>query len=112
MDGMSADKYNPAAKWFGGLLLALVIAAYGGSVLLKGRAAIQGRNNAVLELSGLDATLFGICILSLAVAVHFFQFWNNTERLDAYANLGAGAALSAFVVTLAVLVARQFLNFI
>jgi hypothetical protein len=109
---MPAEKYNLAAKWFGGVLLPLAVAGYAVSVLIAGQATFRGRYGGVLVLTGFDAGLFAVCIFGLAAAIHCFQFWGNSERLDAYANLGASAALLLFVAALGAVVVRQFLNFV
>jgi hypothetical protein len=100
---------SSATKWFGGAVIPIILAAYAVRVLALGGADIPARGG-VLQLSGLDAVLYAVCILMLASAVHSALFWANDQKLNAYSSMGVSLGLLGFIGALAYLIARQFMN--
>ncbi len=109
---MSAGNNNSAAKWFGGFIAPITITAYALFVAITGQAEFRGRYGGRLVLAGIDAGLFVLCLLALAVAVRCFQPWGASERLEGFSRIVAALALAVFIATLGAIVIRQFLNFI
>ena len=103
-------------KWLGGVVLAIVLAVYGGSVLFAGHARIRLRRGvftrSTIELDGLDARLYGVALIVGALALHSGLFWRSDERYWRYGEIGlAVTGLTCAVLTLWLL-ARQFINFV
>lgn len=88
---------DPAVQWFVGVVAALLLAGYGLWVVASGQVVIKGSRGGLLTLTGIDAVLYGACILALAAAIHCFNFWSNQPPLDEYANTGAAVSLAAFI---------------
>ena len=109
---MSADKNNSAGRLFGGVVAPLALVAYALFVAVTGQALLRGRYGGRLVLAGIDAGLFVLCLLALAVALRCFQPRGTAERLEGLSKMIAALALGVFIATLGALVVRQLLNFI
>ncbi|MBI5758729.1 MAG: hypothetical protein HZA46_09440 [Planctomycetales bacterium] len=90
---------GPWPKWFGGAVIPGLIAACTTRILLTGHATFGGRRGRV-ELSGIDATMFGVALLGFGVLLHCHYFWGNTTKLADYSYLGKVVGLLTFVVGL------------
>lgn len=90
---------GPWPKWFGGAVVPGMITAWATRVLVTGNVTFAGRRGR-LELSGLDAKMFGVALLGFGVLLHCHYFWGNTSKLTGYSYPGKVLGLLTFVVGL------------
>ena len=110
-------KNEETKKWLFGVVIALGFVAYGGSVLLAGHARIRTGSRfsiarSSIELNGFDATLYGLALISAALALHFAFVWAHSDRFYGYGEIGRNVSLIVLSVLVLVLLARQAMNFI
>ena len=65
----------------GGILLPLVILAYGVSCLVSGEACLPGKTGVDLKVTGTPAWTFSLAAIMVALSVHFHYFWLSQPRL-------------------------------
>ena len=78
---------SPVAKWIGGVIVPLPIAAYAIWCLVMQTGTIIGRGGR-LVLSGTDAVLYGVALLGLAVFLNTHFFWSTSRRFYVVSELG------------------------
>ena len=78
---------SPVAKWVGGIIIPASIAAYSVRCLMMRTGTIIGRGGA-LRVSGVDAIVYGIAILGLAVFLNAHFFFSTSRKLYVVSELG------------------------
>ena len=90
---------GPLLKYLGGILLPLVLIAYGISCFLTGHGVMWGEY-ARLDLNGANALALGTASISLGVFLHCHYFWGNVYHLAAFAVAGKIIAAIGFIAGL------------
>ena len=83
------------AKWFGGILFPLILAAYGVSRCVAQQAVLPGRG--ILYLNGRPAVAMGVAVICAGCFLHFHYFWGNLRRLCVFSDLGKMLSLLGFI---------------
>ncbi len=78
---------SPIAKWVGGVIVPLPVAAYALWCLLTQSGTIVGRGGTV-HLSGSIAVGYGIALLGLALFLSAHFFFSNTRRCYVVSEVG------------------------
>lgn len=96
-DSLSNDApQSPWAKWFGGMVVPLLIAIVGISNCISKQAVFSG-DGADLNLHGKNAIAMGIALLSVSAFLHTHYFWGNLERMRQYSDFGKTISAIAFI---------------
>jgi hypothetical protein len=86
------------SKWFGGIVVPLIVGLYGLTCCLLHEAVFAGKN-ASIDLSGKTAVVFGFALISGAWFLHFHYFWPVLKRLCVFADFGKTLSLLGFIGT-------------
>jgi len=89
---------GPFPKWFGGVIVPLVLMALGTICVISGHAVVGG--DIPLELHGPNAVALGIAAISIALFFHCHYFWGNIYHLSFLATLGKIISMLAFIGSL------------
>jgi hypothetical protein len=94
-----SDRPEPTfwSKWFGGLIIPGLLAAYGAHCCWVQQATFHGRGGSALELHGSAAVAYGVAWISAGLFAHFHYFWSSLERLHVFMDLGKLVALVALL---------------
>jgi hypothetical protein len=116
-DNMYDDfQSEPFRKWFFGLVVAIVLAGYGISVMSTGHATITTRrgilSRSTIQLDGFDATLFGWCVLFAAATLHCAFIWRNHDRYWRQGEIAFAITGLTWAVLFIWLLGRQFVNLV
>ena len=109
---MRRSLFDPDTHPLASVIVSLALSAYGIWILRHGEAVFNIRYRNKLTLLGLDAYLYGACLLILAAALHRYSLWPRWPSVANYAEPTFTVLLAVFAVLLGTLVARQFLNFV
>jgi hypothetical protein len=86
------------AKWFGGVLIPLLLLWPAGKFLLTKTGTLMGRAGMRRNVSGTDAILLGAAIVCLTAFLHTHYFWANTRRLSPLHTWGKTVSLLGFCI--------------
>ena len=90
-------------QWGFGVLLPLLVAAYGVHAILA-KQAMLGR--VPFELRGVNAMALGAALLGASFFLHFHYFWGNVYNQAWFAVLGKILSACAFIAGLGTIVVR------
>ena len=105
-DEMNAFRDRPWRKWGLGVVVPSLISAWALSIFISGEAVLRRRRGPRLELTGLDASLIALAILSVALIMHSHFFWRDSERLASYSDYLEVLAGIAFIGSLCAVIVR------
>lgn len=106
------DAETTKHKWFYGIVGPVLLFAYGFHTITTGSFHWRARYSTRMILTGTDAMAAACCLITGALVLHFYAFWQNEDRLSSYWIIGAVPALIAFILSIGWLLFRQFANFI
>ena len=107
-----AENYSGAAsgtvfsKIFGGMIVPFFIILYGLRTCIIHHAALMYKGGTI-NLSGTEAVIYGVVLISTGFFIHFHFFWTVSERLYRWAASLKIVALIIFTVSLALLLWRM-----
>jgi hypothetical protein len=87
---------DQGGRWFYGVVLAALAAAWGIWCILDGEVTVARRGN-VRELTGGAATAFGLVFVSIGAFMHFHFFWATHKSLWRFAELGKILSILLFL---------------
>lgn len=94
-------------KWFGGAVVAGIIAIYGLSAVFTQEAILPRRGlNRNYVLEGTNAVIYGVAVLGAAIFVHCHCFWGNSKKLAEYFILGKMVGAGLFGVGMVIVLIR------
>jgi len=96
-------------KWFGGLVVPVLLVYYGGRCCVLREAVLRGRGN-VMTVYGAEAVALGLAWIFGALFLHFHYFWTTSPRLAYFSELGKIIAGAGFVVSFCYALWRIALN--
>jgi hypothetical protein len=97
---------GPFHQWGLGVLLPLLLAAYGLRAVVTRQAQFVG-GTIPMTLHGLNATAFGIAWISAALFLHCHYFWGNVQNQGAFAVLGKILSACGFIAALGLVLVRN-----
>jgi drug/metabolite transporter (DMT)-like permease len=95
---------EPAARWLGGGLAALGVAAYAAYVLLTQRAWLpktRPHPPGWAEWTGASAVALGCAYLAIAGFIHFHWFWSGDPRWHAVGYFGKLLSAAGLIAAIA-----------
>ena len=90
---------GPLPLGVGGIVVPLIVFAYGLRCLITGRAVLVGRN-IWTPVHGPDAMAIGSACVSIAAFLHCHYGWGNIEPLAAWAVVGKAVGLVGMIASL------------
>ena len=96
------------AKWFGGLIVPVVVLVPGIRTIVTRTGFIPGKGQSRLDLHGTDAVLLGCALACLAVFFHMHYFWGRSQRFIMIHYVGKTFSLFGLAVFLIWLLCRLF----
>jgi hypothetical protein len=94
-------------KWFGGAVVAGIIAIYGLSAVVNQEATLPRRGiSRSYVLEGASAVVYGVAVLGVAIFVHCHYFWGNSKKLAEYFILGKMIGAGLFGVGMVIVLIR------
>ena len=96
---------GPWYQYGAGLIVAAMLILYGVRAIVTQHATLGSRQS--VELTGLNATAYGIAWASAGVFVHCHYFWGNIYNQAWFAVLGKILAAIGFIAGLGVVLVRN-----